>query len=118
MFHVLIVACAMAVGALRLLTADIDFGGLENSQIKEYLLSASAGLFFGWVFYNGVSWVLKGARNLRDRKAAVMAIVAPLLFLVLAHQTRGAINDGPATLALAAGYVLSLMFCRGAQEAS
>lgn len=118
LLHVMVPVGAAAVGALRLSAADLDFGALENSQIKEYLLSVSAGLFFGWALYSGVSWVFEGRRNAGERKAAVIAVAAPLLFLVLAHQTRGVINDGPATLALAAGYAISAIFCGRAAKAS
>lgn len=118
MFHVIVTVGAAAVGASRLAAAGVEFGALENSQIKEYLLSAAAGLFFGWVLYSGVSWVLEGPRNARERKAAVIAIVSPLLFIILAHQTRGVINDGPATLALAAGYAISAILCGRAAKAA
>lgn len=73
---------------------------------REYLLHCAAGLLFGWIFAEAMfayarAWLADLRSNFPTGPA--LALIAPVVFLVTLHQTRYFLNDGPATLAMAAG---------------
>lgn len=77
---------------------------------REYLLHCAAGLLFGWIFAEGMfayarAWLTDLRANFLLGPA--LALIAPMVFLVALHQTRYFLNDGPATLAMAAGVLAS-----------
>ncbi|VAX20392.1 hypothetical protein MNBD_NITROSPINAE04-1483 [hydrothermal vent metagenome] len=117
LFHLFPILILAVIGVSRIYSFGLSFEGMDRDHVREYYFHISAGLFSGWVFYTGVSYFLSDISSRKFRSPELIAIVYPLLFLVLIHQTRGAINDGPATLAMAVGYLLtmtSILLCKKA----
>lgn len=86
---------------------------LFADNAREYLLHCAAGLLFGWVFAEAMflyarAWLADLRRNFLFGPA--LALIAPMVFLVALHQTRYFLNDGPATLAMAAGVLAAGVF--------
>ena len=98
-----------AVGVVRIHGSGLTFVGMDHDQVREYIFHIAAGMFFGWSFHAGVGALADRTKRRAAFGLAVAASVSPLLFLVLAHQTRATINDGPATLGLAAGLALAVV---------
>ncbi len=104
-----LVAVVASVGLMRVKGVDAPFADLVAHQIRVYLLHTCVGLFFGWALYSGVARALKKACHNSDKALTIAVIVSPVLFLVVIHQTRNAINDGPGTFGVAAGYLLAVV---------
>lgn len=86
---------------------------LLADNAREYLLHCAAGLLFGWMFAEGMftyarAWLADLRRNFLPGPSLV--IIVPIVFLVVIHQTRYFLNDGPATLAMAAGVLAAGLF--------
>lgn len=87
------------------------FGPTEfASHRDEYLLHIGAGIFLGITLHVAAT-VLIARRNgsWRSTYLAIAGVATPFLFIVLIHQTRMAINDGPGTVSLGFG-LLSAAF--------
>jgi len=108
LFHLFPILILAVTGVSRIYSFGLSFEGMDRDHVREYYFHISAGLFSGWVFYTGVSYFLSDISKRKFRSPELIAIVYPLVFLVLIHQTRDTINDGPGALAMAAGYLLTL----------
>lgn len=100
------IATAALLGGVSLLR--FNKGGITLDDVlhmgPEYGVAAIVGLFFGWGLHHGID----DAFNHRpggSGTVAILGIVSPLLALILSHQTRSFLNDGPITLAMAVGLV-------------
>ncbi|MBF0635456.1 MAG: hypothetical protein HQK85_12450 [Nitrospinae bacterium] len=85
------------------------FGPTEFANHRdEYLLHIGSGIFLGITLHVAAT-VLIAQRNGSWRAVylAIAGVVTPFLFIVLIHQTRVAINDGPGTVSLGFGLLLS-----------
>ncbi len=106
----LFLAALLAVaGAAHMVKLNFTTEQFQESW-REYLLHCAAGLLFGWLFVEALfgyahRWLGDLRRNWLPGYG--LALLAPLLFVVLMHQTRYFLNDGPATLAMAAGVLLA-----------
>ncbi len=100
-----VVLALFALGVARINEVDLTFFGMDKDQVREYFFHIMAGTFFGWSLFAGSSEIMESFRTEKNRAVAVCAVVAPLLFLILAHQTRDTINDGPATIGISLGYL-------------
>jgi len=109
LFHFFPTLILAVIGISRIHSFGLSFEGMDRDHVREYYFHMAAGLFSGWVFYTGVSYFLGDISKRRFRSPELIAIVYPLMFLILIHQTRATINDGPATLAMAVGYFLSAL---------
>ncbi len=99
----------IAAGVLHMVKLHFTFALLADNP-REYLLHCVAGLLFGRVFAEGMfayarAWLTDLRRNFLPGSA--MGIIAPIVFLMVIHQTRYFLNDGPATLAMAAAMLAS-----------
>jgi cell division protein FtsW (lipid II flippase) len=108
LIHLLPTLILASVGIYRIYSDGLSFVGMDKDQVREYYFHIGAGLFSGWAFFSGVSYFLSNNLSRQLRSLALISVVYPLLFLILIHQTRDTINDGPATVAMAVGYLLSL----------
>jgi len=102
-----IVAALLAAGIAHLHGTGAAFDNMDADRVRQYIFLAAAGTFFGWALYTGAGEVI--AQPSRHTALAWIALLSPVIFLVAAHQTRNTINDGPATLGLAAGYLASAL---------
>lgn len=85
------------------------FGPSEFANHRdEYLLHIAVGIFFGvtlqiaatvLIFHRSGSW--------RTVYLALAGLLTPFLFIILIHQTRMALNDGPGTVSLGFGLLLA-----------
>ncbi|MBF0170258.1 MAG: hypothetical protein HQK87_04085 [Nitrospinae bacterium] len=111
----------MPLAALKVATAALlvgvsllrfNKGGITLADVgdmgREYGVAALVGLVFGWFLGQGMDAVTR--QTPESRRIAIMGIVTPLLALILSHQTRAFLNDGPITLALAVGLLFSIPF--------
>jgi hypothetical protein len=88
------------------------FGPAEFAARRdEYLLHIGAGVFLGVTLQIAASALFsrKGG-SWRNVFLAVSGVVSPFLFLVLIHQTRAFLNDGPGTISLGAGLLAASFF--------
>ncbi|VAX23111.1 hypothetical protein MNBD_NITROSPINAE03-1012 [hydrothermal vent metagenome] len=108
LFHLFPILILAVIGVSRIYSFGLSFEGMDRDHVREYYFHMSAGLFSGWVFYIGVSYFLGDISKRKFRSPELIAIVYPLVFLVLIHQTRDTINDGPGALAMAVGYLLTM----------
>ncbi|MBI4829776.1 MAG: hypothetical protein HY804_13410 [Nitrospinae bacterium] len=88
-------AALAALGAWRLAGSGIDVTSLDAGLARSYLLHIGAGAFFGWGFVTAALDKISWRAPLR-----IAATVSPILFLAVIHQTKTAINDGPAAIAM------------------
>lgn len=93
---------ALFVGASRMWG---NFGPTEfASHRDEYLLHIGAGIFLGITLQIATAVLIVGRTgSWRALYLAVAGLATPFLFIVLIHQTRGALNDGPGTVSLGFG---------------
>lgn len=93
---------ALFVGAGRMWGT---FGPAEfASHRDEYLLHIGAGIFLGITLQVATAVMIVGRTgSWRTLYLAVAGLVTPFLFIVLIHQTRTALNDGPGTVSLGFG---------------
>lgn len=99
----------IAAGVIHMVKLHFTFALLVDNY-REYLLHCAAGLLFGWIFAEALfayahAWLTDLRRNFLAGPALV--VLAPIIFLVALHQSRYFLNDGPATLAMAAGVLAS-----------
>ena len=99
---------ALFVGAERMWGR---FGPSEfASHRDEYLLHIGVGIFLGITLQVATAVLAVGRTgSWRALYLAVAGLVTPFLFIVLIHQTRTALNDGPGTVSLGFG-LLSAAF--------
>ena len=93
---------ALFVGASRMWG---KFGPSEfASHRDEYLLHIGAGIFLGITLQVATSALIAGrAGSWRALYLSIAGLATPFLFIVLIHQTRASLNDGPGTVALGFG---------------
>lgn len=76
----------------------------------EYLLHIGAGIFLGITLHvAATALITRRNGSWRAVYLAVAGVVTPFLFIMLIHQTRTALNDGPGTVSLGLG-LLSAAF--------
>lgn len=102
----------IGAGVIHMVKLHFTFALLVDNS-REYLLHCAAGVLFGWIaaealFAYARGWLTDLRRNFLPGPA--LACIAPIIFLVVLHQTRYFLNDGPATLAMAAGVLASGLF--------
>ena len=99
---------ALFVGAERMWGR---FGPSEfASHRDEYLLHIGSGIFLGITLQVAAAVLIAGRTgSWRALYLAVAGLVTPFLFIVLIHQTRTALNDGPGMVSLGFG-LLSAAF--------
>ncbi len=98
-----------AAGIFHMVKLHFTLASLADNP-REYLMHCAAGLFFGLIFTEGMfgyarAWLTDLRRNFLPGPA--LWVLAPIVFLVVLHQTRYFLNDGPATLALAVAVLMS-----------
>jgi len=108
-FDLSLIVVVASVGLMRVNGIDAPFTGMGAHQIRVYLLHTCVGLFFGWALYSGTAGAFAMADRKSDKALTIAAIVSPVLFLVVIHQTRNVINDGPGALGVACGYLLAVV---------
>lgn len=70
----------------------------------EYLLHIGAGIFMGITLHVAMAVLIaRRAGSWLTVYLAVAGLATPFLFIVLIHQTRTVLNDGPGTVALGFG---------------
>lgn len=104
-------AVLLLVGFARIAKDGFGWGDFTGS-INEYLFHIAAGLFFGWALCVGVMDALRRDLKMDTLALQIIALVSPILFLVTIHQTRNAVNDGPAAIAMAAGGLIHYTVAR------
>ena len=91
-------------------------GGLDwedfTSSYGEYSFHIFAGLFFGWALGAGLAGLLQNGKGKGYIPLCLIAVAAPIVFLITIHQTRNMFNDGPATMTMAAGTLIHYVFIR------
>lgn len=102
----------IVAGVIHMVKLHFSVAMLADNS-REYLFHCAAGLLFGWIFAEALftyarAWLTDLRRNFLFGSA--LACIAPIVFLVALHQTRYFLNDGPATLAMAAGVLASGLF--------
>lgn len=88
------------------------FGPSEfGSHRNEYLLHIGAGIFLGITLQVATTVLIVGRTgSWRALYLAVAGIATPFLFIVLIHQTRTALNDGPGAVSLGFGLLSAAFF--------
>lgn len=99
---------SLFVGAQRMWG---KFGPTEFADHRnEYLLHIGAGIFLGITLHVAATvLIMRRNGSWRGVYLAIAGVVTPFLFIVLIHQTRMAINDGPGTVSLGFGLLLATL---------
>ncbi len=95
------------MGFSRVEAAGFSFTGMDMDQVRQYSLYMAVGMFFGWALFIGISNLLNWSSATAPVSMLAIALVSPILYLVVIHQTKHTFNDGPATMALGAVLILS-----------
>ncbi|MBI4665939.1 MAG: hypothetical protein HY751_05940 [Nitrospinae bacterium] len=82
----------------------------------EHLLSGLCGLLLGSALGMALEIVL--ANDWKSQKTSVklltwLGLTSPIIYLMVAHQTRNLVNDGPATAAMAIGVAVAAFWLKG-----
>lgn len=87
------------------------FGPSEfASHRDEYLLHIGAGMFMGITLHVAMTVLIaRRAGSWLSVYLAVAGLVTPFLFIILIHQTRTALNDGPGTVSLGFGLLVAAL---------
>ncbi|MBI3580777.1 MAG: hypothetical protein HY098_01635, partial [Nitrospinae bacterium] len=85
-----------------------------KENFREHALLCAAGLLFGWLLLDAASGYKEklffSARPGLFPRMELLAALAGPVFLVVLHQFRYFLNDGPANVAMAFGLLANLLF--------
>jgi hypothetical protein len=85
-----------------------------KDSFREHALLCAAGLLFGWLLLDAASGYKEklffSARPGLFPRMELFAVLAGPVFLVVLHQFRYFLNDGPANVAMASGLLANLLF--------
>jgi hypothetical protein len=101
------------LGAAHMNKLGFHFSAFRDS-LREYAMVCSAGALFGWL-------LLDAAKAFKEKlffspdpalfpRVETLAIVSALVFVVVLHQFRYFLNDGPANMAIGAGLLANHLF--------
>ncbi len=104
------VAALMAMGYAHM--ANLGFGrSMFMDSLREHLLLCAAGFMAGWVLRDAVSGYIRELFLSPSRSLVIWPaagyVLLPLLLMVVLHQFRYFLNDGPANISMGLGLFIS-----------